>query len=102
MLLLINISRLPTQSTLLEDSQEVLYSVIECHGKEHKDAPKYVFHPLSFAHLEAEEQSDPVLKKELRQDTCKYQIKEFLGGGKTRSLVCYNDKIVVPKGYKIM
>ena len=96
------LSRLPKQSTPLEDSQEVFYSVIECYGKAHKDAPKHDFHPLSFAHLEAEQQSDPLLKKELRKDTCKYQIKEFLGGGKTRSLAFYNDKIVVPKSYKVM
>ena len=76
------LSRLPKQSTPLEDSQEVFYSVIECYGKAHKDAPKHDFHALSFAHLEAEQQSDPLLKKELQKDTCKYQIKEFLGGGK--------------------
>jgi len=91
------LSRLPKQSKPFEDSQEVFYTVMECYKKEKKDAPKYDFHPLSFVHLEAEQQSDPLLKKELRQDTCKYQIKEFLGGGKTRSLICYNDKIVVPK-----
>ena len=72
------LSRLPKQSTPLEDSQEVFYSVIECYGKAHKDAPKHDFH-------------------QLRKDTYKYQIKEFLGGGKTRSLACYNEKIVVPK-----
>jgi RNase H-like domain found in reverse transcriptase len=74
--------RLPTQSTPLEDSQEAFYSVIECYGKEHKDAPKHDFHPLSFSHLEAEQQSDPLSKKELRKVKSKYQIKEFLGGGK--------------------
>jgi hypothetical protein len=27
----------------------------------------------------------------------KYKLKDFHGGGKIRSLICYNNKIVVPK-----
>jgi hypothetical protein len=35
--------------------------------------------------------------KELCKDMSKYLLKDFHGGGTTRLLVCYNDKIVVPK-----
>jgi hypothetical protein len=73
------LSRLPKQSTPLEDSQEVLYSVIKCYGKAHKDAPKYDFHPLSFSHLEAEQQSDPLLKKELQKIQASIKSKNILG-----------------------
>jgi hypothetical protein len=34
--------------------------------------------------------------KDLKKDTCKYLPKDFHGGGTTRLLVCYNEKIVVP------
>ena len=82
------LSQLPKQSIPFENSQEVFYTFMECYKKENKDAPKHDFHPFSFVHLETEQQSDPLLKKEFQQDTCKYQIKEFLGEGKARSLIC--------------
>ena len=59
------LSRLPKQSIPFEDSQEVFYTFMECYKKEKKDAPKHDFHPLSCVHLEAEQQSDPLLKNEL-------------------------------------
>jgi hypothetical protein len=36
-------------------------------------------------------------RKYLKQDNYKYNVTDFHGGGKTRSLVCYNEKNVVPK-----
>ena len=57
----------------------------------------YDFHLISYAHLAAAQQRDPQIKKELQKDNFCYQIKVFHGGGMTRSLVCYKDKIVVPK-----
>jgi hypothetical protein len=54
------------------------------------------FHPLSYAHLAKAQQRDPQIKKELQKDNTHYQLKDFHGEGKTRSLVCYKDKIIVP------
>jgi transposase InsO family protein len=76
------------------DSLEAFYATTECYVK---DSPNYDFHPLSYAHLEIAQQNDPDIRKELKKDICKYHLKDFLGGGTTRSLVCYKDKIVVPK-----
>ena len=72
---------------------ESYYTIMECHAMA---IPNYNFHPLSYAHLAEAQQRDPQIKKELQKDNTCYQIKDFHGGGKTRSLVCYKDKIVVP------
>jgi transposase InsO family protein len=47
--------------------------------------------------LETEQKRDPQLKKALLDKNCKYQLKDFHGGGKIRSLISHKDKIVVPK-----
>jgi hypothetical protein len=76
------LNRLPKQLKSLEDSQFVFFSVIEWYGRQQNDRPKHYFHPLSFAHWEAEEQSDSLLKKELQNKTCSIMPKYFLEGGK--------------------
>jgi hypothetical protein len=91
------LSRLPQTSTSYEDSQESFYALVECHEYKNKNADKYDFHPLSYEHLELAQKRDPQLKKELLNNTSKYKLKDFHGGGKLRSLICYNNKIVVPK-----
>jgi hypothetical protein len=47
--------------------------------------------------LELAQKCDPQLKKEFLNNTSKYKLKDIHGGGKLRSLICYNNKIVVPK-----
>jgi transposase InsO family protein len=53
--------------------------------------------PLSYAHLDKAQRMDPSIMKILKMDNSLYHEKNFHGGGKTRSLVCFRDKIVVPK-----
>jgi RNase H-like domain found in reverse transcriptase len=91
------LSRLPQTSTSYEDFQGFFYALVECHEYKNKNADKYDFHPLSNEHLELAQERDPQLKKELLNNTSKYKLKDFLGEGKIRSLICYNNKIVVPK-----
>ena len=67
---------------------------MNCLAKEQE--PHIDHHPLSYAKLDSAQQACPDIKKELKKDNCKYQIKDFHGGGVTRNLVCYNEKIVVP------
>ena len=88
------LSRLPQISTSYEDSQESFYALVECHEYKNKNAEKYDFHPLSYEHLELAQKRDPQLKKELLNNTSKYKLKDFHGGGKHRSLICYKNKIV--------
>ena len=91
------LSRLPQTSTSYEDSQESFYALVECHEYNNKNTKKYDFHPLSYEHLERAQKRDPHLKKELLNNISKYKFKDFHGGGTIRSLICYNNKIVVPK-----
>jgi hypothetical protein len=78
----------------LDNSLQNYYIIMECHAMA---TPNYNFHLLSVAHLAEAQQRNSQIKKELQQDNTWYQIKNFHGGGGTRSLVCYKDKIVVPK-----
>jgi transposase InsO family protein len=74
------------------DTAEVFYSIIHAFDTEKDDLAR---HPISYAHLEAAQQKDPKIKQYLKDD--KYQIADFVGGGKSRPLVCNNGKIVVPQ-----
>jgi RNase H-like domain found in reverse transcriptase/Integrase zinc binding domain len=93
------LSCLPQTSTSYEDSQESFYVLVECHEykSNNKNADTYDFHPLSYEYLELAQKRDPMLKKELLNNTNKYKLKDFHGGRKIRSLMCYSDKILVPK-----
>jgi hypothetical protein len=73
------LSRLPQQSELYEDAQDLFYSIVECNKTDEKQANKYDFHPLSYVHLETEQKHDPQLKKALLDKKCKYQLKDFHG-----------------------
>ena len=52
--------------------------------------------PVSFKLIQKEQQTDKSLLQKARKSD-KYQIHSFRGGGKDRHLVCYQDKICVPK-----
>jgi transposase InsO family protein len=88
------LATLSKEETPLNDSLEAFYATMDCLGKE--EVPTFDSHPVSYEKLDTAQQADPSIKKELRKDSCKYHIKDFHGGGITRSLVCYKDKIVVP------
>ena len=88
------LAKLPKDETPLDDSKEAFYATMDCYAKD--KAPSFDNHPVSYAKLDEAQQADPTIKKELKKDNCKYQIKDFHGGGKIRSLVCYKEKIVVP------
>jgi hypothetical protein len=53
--------------------------------------------PLSYTFLEKAQSTDIVILKETAKIKSLYSIQPFTGGRKTRELICYNGKIVVPK-----
>ena len=53
--------------------------------------------PLSYQTLGQEQSTNPQIIHELKKKNSKYVIKPFTAAGKVRELVCYNNKIVVPK-----
>ena len=60
------------------------------------ETESYDSHPVSYGKLDHAQRRDASIKKILQQPISNYYIKDFHGGGKTRSHVCYNEKIVVP------
>ena len=85
------LSRNPIDTSIEpENTLEGFYMLYECHGIE----PDFSLHPVSYSNIYNAQKDLP---KENHPYKDKYHMREFLGGGKLRSLVCYNDKIVIPK-----
>ena len=83
------LSRLPRQNI-----PEELDAYFDCFPTEEPDHTK---HPISYRQLELAQHSDKKLMKLFQDDKPGYHMSEFHGGGKDWSLICYNEKIVVPK-----
>ena len=54
-------------------------------------------YPLRFKTLEVEQNKDKDLMAEIRKENHPYTLNTFRGGGRQVTLLCKNDKIVVPK-----
>ena len=89
------LSRLPMSEELAPTNLDAFYAIFDDFGTD-KDQD-YTSHPLTYAQLDHAQQCDKALMKILAMPNTDYELKDFHGGGKTRSLVCYKDKIVVPK-----
>jgi hypothetical protein len=90
------LSRLGILNTPMDEAHftEALRSELYAFDKE--DLPQTAF-PLSYAFLGKEQSTDVAVLKEMAKTKSRYSFKSFTGGGKTRELICYNGKIVVPK-----
>ena len=88
------LSRLPMADESPVKDLESFYTMFDDLGFE-KDKD-YTQHPLNYAQMDKAQQADKSLMKTLAKPDTKYELQEFHGGGKTRTLVCYNGKIVVP------
>jgi hypothetical protein len=72
---------------------EELRSHLYCYAKEDLTPDVY---PLSYEALGKAQSKDTQMVKVLQKKHSKYYLKSFHGGGKSRELICYNNKIVVP------
>ena len=90
------LSRLELKSEPMEEVffTEELRSDLYCYGTETMLKKDY---PLHYQQLGAGETKDAQIIKELKKANSTYKIKAFNAAGKVRELVCYKDKIVVPK-----
>ncbi len=88
------LSRLEKSDTIVQDDMENFYMM--CYGTE-KASDKVEIYPLSYKHIEIVQKQDEAIMKILNWKNTKYELQDFHGGGKTTSLICYKDKIVVPK-----
>ena len=72
-------------------------SLAEHYGNTKEDLSSTVF-PLRYKDNQRAQQTDAWLLSQL-QSNDKYSTKIYRGGGKSRTLIVYNDKIVIPKTY---
>ena len=85
------LSRLDIADTKLDNDKVEA----ECFGLSKSDLPTDIF-PVQFKLIQAEQQKDKKLLTDVKNNKDKYSVKSFHGGGKSRTLICHNDKIVVP------
>jgi len=90
------LSRLDLNDTPpLEVQSLTLMDYSDLFGKDLDDIPTDIY-PLEYRVLDDFQQRDPSLLKLFKHNSPGYHVKAFRGGGTTRMLICYNDKIVVP------
>ena len=87
------LSRLEIEETPFEDTQESFLGLMECFAKKQETDD---FHPLNYQHLKIAQDRDKTILKILKMPNTQYALKEYHGGGKVTSLICYKDKIVIP------
>ena len=85
------LSRLPFTATILNNSMDEFYQIMSCYDT---STAAYDAHPVSYAQISVAQRA---LNKENHPNKNQYQLVDFLGGGKNQALVCYNNKIVIPK-----
>ena len=88
------LSRLDINETPIKDTQEEFLGLLECFGTKKTEEPD--FHPLNYQKLQKAQEADKAIMKILKLENSLYKLQDFHGGGKTTSLVCYKNKIVVP------
>jgi hypothetical protein len=60
-----------------------------------KKADADEFHPLNYQQLKIAQDKDKTIQKILKMPKTLYFCKDFNGGGKTTSLICFKEKIVI-------
>ena len=70
-----------------------MYTIANYYGTEQLSEDIF---PVQFKLLQAEQQKDKKLIEKAKTSKATYKVKDFLGGGKKRQLICLKDKIVVP------
>jgi hypothetical protein len=65
---------------------------MECFAKK---ADTDEFHPLNYQQLKIAQDKDQTILKILKMPKTLYFCKDFHGGGKTASLICFKEKIVI-------
>jgi hypothetical protein len=61
-----------------------------------KKADTDEFHPLNYQQLKIAQDKNKTIQKILKMPKTLYLGKDFHGGGKITSLVCFKEKIVIP------
>jgi hypothetical protein len=65
-------------------------------GSTKHDLPDHAF-PVQFKLIQEHQQKDSSLLASAKSDTAHFKLQSFHGGGTSRTLICFNDRIVIPK-----
>ena len=88
------LSRLDLDTT--DQVEATVDSMAEHFALSDRDLPKEI-HPTNYKTIMSHQQKDKKLIKIIKTKPKGYSLKHFSGAGKKYSLVCYNDRIVVPE-----
>jgi putative transposase len=88
----------PAPTNVDNDTQDSLQEVqmAESYGLDKDDLPSDAF-PVTYRLIQHEQDKDETLLALARQGAKHYTLKDFHGGGRTNRLLCYKDRIVIPK-----
>ena len=89
------LSRLPTDNNHIKQDLESLYMAFESFEQDLNN--DFSSHALTYSQLDKAQKKDKSIMKILQQENSLYHLKDFHGGGKTTSLICFKEKIVIPK-----
>jgi hypothetical protein len=85
-----------TLSHLKMTSNTESLDTADCYGLDSDDLPDDAF-PILYTLLDCKQKKDKTLLKQAQTTTRAYSLKNFHGGGTTVCLLCFKDKIVLPK-----
>ena len=74
-----------------------LQDMADCYGLNKDDLPSNAF-PITYQLINCEQNKDNPLVTTIKQGAKHYMLKEFHGGSRSSQLLCYKDRIVIPKG----
>ncbi len=89
------LSRLEIENPTMAEAHFTEAIRSEYYALDEEDLPDTAY-PLSYELLGKEQSKDKRILTEIKKPNIRYLIKAFTAGGKTRDLICYNEKIVVP------
>ena len=84
----------PTSTTEASPLDEA--NLAELYAADNEDLPEDAY-PLTYKFIAQQQNNDKTLLKKFTSKVKDYEIKVFHGGGKQRPLICYQDKIVMPR-----
>jgi hypothetical protein len=88
------LSRLDIATSEKDIAHDIHY-LADYFGLDEDDLSEDIY-PLSYQNIRHFQQQDKKLIQKYQQKAVNFHLKAFRGGGKTRNLICYNDKIVIP------
>ena len=81
----------------LVSSPSNLQDMADCYGLDKDDLPSDAF-LITYHLINRKQNKDKILLPTIYQGAKHYTLKEFHGGGRSSQLLCYKDRIVIPKG----